>query len=270
MAGSETPNIIGYDCFYTMVIMNINHPEDPIGLFVQQIFTDAPGRDSKLNECQRQANQAIKLFLDKPASSDNCARLREYMQGFLAQANLRPDSEMKTELVTMITNIIDTLSTGIKPGSTSTEPKKQGDPRSYTAIERQAYERWRIWGWENRPIVTNPNTLEGYIRRLPGVANMNYHEFIQKYGKDVIMKFFPPKPGCVDFDALLNHTYECDKKIAPKFVYVKLTMNQPKKMVIEDRFDNSEEIYQTVQELGMETPVVVIETGNESAVAAAV
>ena len=239
--------------------------DDPFGMFIMKVLLD-PTSDRSIIQVQDATNLAISHYFNLPATRENCETLKGYMNHYLALCNNCKDSEVKEDLKSQLTNIIDTLQTGIDREQSYTKNSSGKEGRTLTQMLTQAESRWKLWHWWDRKINTDPNTIEGYIRAIPGLMDMNIYEFRDKYIPAMYWKFFPPKEDFADDEAEFRYFDTVCAKIIHWYAFVKLTLahTTPTYQVIENQYEDAEELYEYVQELGMEEPVasegVVIET----------
>lgn len=166
---------------------------DPIGLYVSLIITD-PTCDKRLLEYQRQANQAIKEYSSKPANRENCLNLKRYLEHSLALCNICPNSDGKDELAQALESVIATLQSGIdREEKYYQKPADKDESEKWTQAYRlqEAKKRWEQWGYLKRPIKTDINTLEGFLRTIPGIATAHPVDVTTKYGKLIRDRYFP-------------------------------------------------------------------------------
>lgn len=227
-----------------MVLSKITN-EDPIGLHITQIVCQT--RDKYLIEYQEKANRAIKFYLDKPATVENCQQLKIYINECLALCNNRPDSDAKAELVGMLTDIADTVQTGIdrEVSRYQLNPTRSSqEVNGFVTWEerlRRALARWEIWGWKNRKPVTDTKTLEGYLRYIH-VENKPIDVVIKKMQMDLMKKFFNI-PDTEDLDVLTAFVDRCTDKIIEKYALISLQTQVTKitTQVIEDIYNEDDD-----------------------------
>lgn len=253
-----------------MVIQKITNNK-PFGMFILKVFL-GPTSDRRLIEVQNATNLAISHYANLIATRENCEELKGYMNHYLALCNNCQDSDVKEDLKSQLTNIIDTLQTGIdsEPAYSTSTRKSSTTPISEQTWEQRLYramQRWEVWGWRNRPINKDPNTLEGYIRSLPRIEQMDIKYFFEHHLEKVVHKFWTQDKN-EDTDKFVRRI-EAD--VIQKFAFVKLTTMKPVYQVIENQYDDADELYEYVQELGIEEPVasetIEIETETQNQVA---
>lgn len=241
-----------------MVTMKITN-NDPIGLYLTRIYVDNRTSDKVIIDVIENTNKAIKHFDSMPATAENCQRLQVYIKHYQALLAGRPDSDVKAEVDTQLTNLIDTLQTGIDREATPqtyTKPGTEKKGPDYGGMLKRAYDRWEVWGWKNRPIVTDTSKLEGYLRAIPGIVGMGYMNLIDKYTTDIIFKFFPPKPeDTKTHEDACKYVDKCVSIILQKFAYVQLTSERQTYQVIENQYDGAEELYEFAVSQGVEEAV---------------
>ena len=107
---------------------------------------------------------------------------------------------------------------------------------------RRARARWEMWGWRNRPIEEDTNTLEGYLRSIPGIERISFGDLMETYGLAIIKKFYHPEKYNLKNEAdAVDFVNKCYNRTIDKFVFVQLTKNPPRKQVIVDMFDDDVE-----------------------------
>ncbi len=190
-----------------------------------------------------------KEFLKEVASKENCEDMKKRLQfqnsALRALTNLsQQDDEYRLELIEHNLGTIKTLDTAInkveqKPvvinmpaAEQSTLPENKWD-RYVECTTR----RWKhIVDLKHRKSITDPNTLEGYMRTIQGIVGMGFHEFMDKYGPEIMRKFFPVKASEIDTDEqLLKYTDKCTVKIADKYTLIQLTGTIEPMIYVEDR-----------------------------------
>jgi len=236
-----------------MVTLKITN-NDPIGLYVSSVYTECPKNDRVLIEQQDMANKAIKHFAGMPANRENCEALQNYIKFYHATCVHRPDSDAKTELLNALTNIIDTLQTGI-----DREPARAPEgTRELTPLQRwleSSYNRWKMRDLSRRKPITDQNTLEGFIRNIPNITSMGFHEMMDKYGTTLVTKFFKTtEDDLKDDESVYKFVDRCTFKIADIYVLVMLTSTKPTYTVIENQYPEAEELYEFVVDQGMSEP----------------
>ena len=230
-----------------MVLSKITN-EDPIGLHITQIATEAVKSDRQLMFQQDRANKAIKFYVDKPATVENCQQLKIYINECIAVCNSRPDSPGKDELVGMLTDVADTLQTGIdrEVSKYQLNPTRSSQEiNGFVTWEerlRRALARWEIWGWKNRKPITDTKTLEGYLRYIH-VERKPVNVVIEKMFMDLVYKFWKV-PDTEDMDVLTAFVDRCIDKIIDRYALISLQTQVTKitTQVIEDIYNDDDEV----------------------------
>lgn len=225
-----------------MVTMKITN-DDPIGLYIQPVFMTNSTLDKKVQALQGQTNQAISYYSKAAANKENCQRLQNYLKEYQARLVCCRDSEAKFELTNQLTNIIDNLQTGIDReshtnGFTSNHNKpvdKYGGWLSYSEQYQKCLEQYKVSGYQHLPRSYNPNTVEGYIRLIRNVADMDVWEFVKKHGEKMIQKFYPiTKADRKLSDEQFGRRFDSNMaSIIKKFTFVKLTTGSKQNVIID-------------------------------------
>lgn len=246
-----------------MITKTIDSPALPLGCYIQQIYTEETASNWHLVQAKKQANLAIQEYTNAKANKENCQKLQEYLRLPLAECESLPDSENKEEVTIQLTNIIDTLQTGIdRVPSYKDNPNwqdKKNTWESYSEKYQRCIAQYKVTGYKQWPITYDPKTVEGYIRRIKNVEDMDIDVFVKSHCEKIIKRFFPFT------NKVLNMTDEQFEKwfdanmasVIKKFAFVKLTTKR--EQVIENQYDGAEELFDFVQELGMESPVETVE-----------
>lgn len=246
-----------------MITKTIDNPTLPLGCYIQQIYTEETSSNWHLVQAKKQANLAIQEYTNAKANKENCQKLQEYLRLPLAECESLPDSENKEEVTIQLTNIIDTLQTGIdRVPSYKDNPNWQDEKsawESYSEKYQKCLAQYKVNGYKQWPKTYDTNTIEGYIRRIPNVEDMDIDVFVKSHCEKIIKRFFPFT------NKVLNMTDEQFEKwfdanmasVIKKFAFVKLTTKR--EQVIENQYDGAQELFDFVQELGMESPVETVE-----------
>jgi len=200
---------------------------DPLGFYILPIYLEQASTDYQLVVYQEQANKIIKEYSSKPANRENCQELKTYLNHTLALCTTRPDCNSRKALMSAIEEIIEVLQSGIdrEENRYYTPPADKKPVRTFGTRLAEAVDRWHMWGYKNRKIVTDVNELEGYLRSLPDIATIDAMSFIGKYWDTVCDKFFP----IPDNVSVAETEHWLDKvaltKLFQVLAYVQLTSN---------------------------------------------
>ena len=224
--------------------------DDPIGLYIQPVFMTNSTLDKKIQTVQTQTNQAINYYAKSAADRENCQRLQNYLKEYQAKLVCCRDSEAKFELSNQLTNIIDTLQTGIDrepsykddPVSHSSKPvDKYGGWLSYAEQYQKCLEQCRVNGYQYWLKTYDPKTVEGYIRHIPNIADMDILVFVKDHCENMIKKFYPITKADLELsDEQFERRFDSNMaSIIKKFAFVKLTSHREN--VIVDMSDGDED-----------------------------
>lgn len=231
----------------------------PLTIFVGQIFTDSEKKDKGLIALHEQANDAIKIFKDAKATAENCQQLRHYLEIILVDVLNRPQSDAKDELYTAIMDRIETLKTGIE----LTEKHESYSKTLYQPKKDDKYKGWRSpselyetakmsymanGNYKFAKRVTDPNTIEGFIRTRPDVYELDANMFVRKYAQEIFNRMpLTDENGKLLGGEDLGERFDYNVRyIVKKLALVHLT--NPTRIVIENRYPEADEMFTIIEE----------------------
>lgn len=245
-----------------MITKTIDNPALPLGCYVQQIHTDEASSNWHLVQAKKQANLAIQEYSNAKANKENCQKLQEYLRLPLAECESVPVSEDRDEVIEQLTNIIDTLQTGINRVSSYKDSPNWQDKKntweSYSEKYQRCIAQYKVTGYKQWPITYDPKTVEGYIRRIKNVEDMDIDVFVKSHSEAIIKEFYPFTKKVIGMtDKQFEKWFDANMaSIIKKFAFVKLTTK--KEQVVENQYEGAQELYDYVQELGMEQPTETV------------
>lgn len=253
-----------------MITRRIDNPTLPLGCYVPKIYTEEASSNWHLVQAKQQANLAIQEYSNAKANKENCQKLQEYLRLPLADCMSMPESENGDEIVTQLTNIIDNLQTGIdRVTSYKDNPNWQDEKNaweSYSEKYQKCISQYKVTGYKQWPITYDPKTVEGYIRRIQNVEDMDIDVFVKSHCEAIIKNFYPFTKKVIDMtDEQFEKWFDAKMaSIIKKFAFVKLTTK--KEQVVENQYDSADDLFNFVQELGMESPTETVTTQSTETV----
>lgn len=191
-------------------------------------------------------NKVIKSAGERKATPENCMELKTYFTYQQANITIRNEltEEVKNFFLTEINERLEILETGItrddRPSyQTKSDANLEPSMQDRVVIARK---RWEMWGYKNRPINTDTDTLEGYLRRIPGIGCISFLDLMETYGTAILNKFYhPEKHHFKDEDEAFKFVKQCYIKTIDNFVFVQLTTNPPTEQVIVNMYEEDDD-----------------------------
>lgn len=192
----------------------IENTNAPISDYIPRLETDCSGDVAKLKD---EANEAIERFSKFPATKENCTKLKGAIDGVLIDLFDQPKSDESDKLFYEISDILKTLMSVIDP------EKNFNEQSGWAGLIKREYNRQETFKclWERKPIVTDKNTLEGYVRAIPNINGMSFEQMMKCYFNDfkTVEKFVKPNQG----EGPNAYASRAEKALATTYVYVQRT-----------------------------------------------
>lgn len=228
----------------------------PISTFITLIYAQGARGDSKTIGYKDQANETIKQFWGAPSTKENCQRLQAYLQDVVVDLMQCDQTKHRDEVIDELSDRIATLQTGIDAHMKRENPdfKPETKEQYWNGYVRRCEERAKVlvqyWEGIGRQPVTDPNTLEGYLRTIPGVGKLGLYSILNDHIEYIMTNFIPSNQEEIDGgDAGARHyAHRVVGEVAKTLTYIRYG---PKVVQID------EDLYAFVQKLEKEPYVTV-------------
>lgn len=171
--------------------MEITNYKDLISVYVSPIT--GKYKETDIKTLRDEANKVIKQFSNLSANSTNCQKLKEALDGIETELLGKQETPDRNKLYDEVAERILTLLTGIEPVKVYEKPS-WGElverERMRQAVHKCVIEHLH-------PILTDKNTLQGFLRSIPNIKTMDFSTVMRAYLNDykLLFRLVPPKPN---------------------------------------------------------------------------
>lgn len=169
--------------------MEITNYKELLSVYVSPIT--GKYKETDIKTLRDEANRVIKQFSNLSASSTNCQKLKDALDGIETELFGKPETLERNKLFDEVAERILTLLTGIEPVKVYERPSF--DELVKRERDRQAVNKCVIDYLH--PILTDKDTLQGYLRSIPNIKTMDFSTVMRAYLDDykLLSKLVPLK-----------------------------------------------------------------------------
>lgn len=169
--------------------MEITNYKELLSVYVSPIT--GKYKETDIKTLRDEANRVIKQFSNLSANSTNCQKLKDALDGIETELFGKPETPERNKLFDEVAERILTLLTGI-------ESVKVYEKPSWGELVKRERKRQSV----NKcvidylhPILTERNTLQGFLRSIPNIITMDFSTVMRAYLNDykLLFKLVPPK-----------------------------------------------------------------------------